>query len=114
MEDPTAAVASDLSKKLAKQQDAAIRSLLDLFHGPGRWTMEQIEEHLRLAYNPSGTTAVGRHRRFLFWDEILLAEIKTRVETVQTGLTCKMVATTTVKPMFSKGAPWPKVEPPDA
>jgi hypothetical protein len=112
MEDPVAQAANDLATCLAKQQHEAIRSVLDLFHGPGLWTMEQAREHLRVAYNPSDTTAVPRHRGFLFWDEILLAEIKTKTETVQTGLTCKMMTTTTVKPMFGQGAPWPKSEAP--
>ena len=94
---------------MAKQQDEAIRSVLDLFHGLGRWTMEQARDHLRVGYSPSNETALPRHRRFLFWDEILLAEIKTKIETVQTGLTCKIVTTVTARPMFSKPACYPLI-----
>ena len=107
MEDPISVAASEMATAVAKSEDAAVRLLLDSFHGPNNWTMQEALTHLRRVYNPYVRGIFHHHRRwFLFWDEIPLAEIRTIIET-HPNRPHTMVATTTVKSAFGRSMPMP-------
>jgi hypothetical protein len=108
MEDPTSIVANQMATAVAKAKEAAVRSILDSFHGPNNWTMEEALTHVRVVHMPLLRGVFHHARRwFLFWDEIPLAEVRTIIETHKEGPSLKIVATNTIKPATGRTMPMP-------
>jgi hypothetical protein len=108
MEDPTNKLVNDMATAVAKSEDAAVRSILDSFHGPGNWTMQEALTHVRVAHMPWLRGVFWDSRRwFLFWDKIPLAEVRTSVGTHKEGPNLKIVATNRIKPATGRMMPIP-------
>jgi hypothetical protein len=111
MEDPISKAANQMATAVARAEDAAVRSILDSFHGPNNWTAEEALTHARVARMPLFRCVFFHSRRwFLFWDEVPLAEVRTSVKTHKEGPNLKIVATNEIKSATGRMMPWPGKE----